>query len=314
MNKSEIINKCTRSIHKIGFQLKKHSPEILVVAGVVGVVTSAVMACKATTKIDEILDDTKDKVDAIHDGMENGEIEGTEYTKEDGKKDLTIVYTQTGLKFAKLYGPSVVLGAASIGCILASHKVMRTRNAALAAAYAAVDKGFKEYRGRIVERFGEDLDRELKYNIKAKEVEEIVTDENGEEKTVKTTVNTPTDIKASPYSRIFDETSDEWQKDAEYNKMFLLRQERYANDKLISQGYLFLNDVYEMLGFDKTKMGQTIGWIYDPKNPVGSNYVDFGIYRLNNEASRRFVNGFERSILLDFNVDGDILNDPRLVM
>lgn len=314
MNKSEIINKCTRSIHKIGFQLKKHSPEILVVAGVVGVVTSAVMACKATTKIDEILDDTKDKVDSIHDGMENGEIEGTEYTKEDGKKDLTIVYTQTGLKFAKLYGPSVVLGAASIGCILASHKVMRTRNAALAAAYAAVDKGFKEYRGRIVERFGEDLDRELKYNIKAKEVEEIVKGENGEEKTVKTTVNAPTDIKASPYSRIFDETSDEWQKDAEYNKMFLLRQERYANDKLISQGYLFLNDVYEMLGFDKTKMGQTIGWIYDPKNPVGSNYVDFGIYRLNNEASRRFVNGFERSILLDFNVDGDILNDPRLVM
>ena len=305
--KNNIIDNVNRTFSKVKFSVKKHSPEILIVAGVVGTVTSAVMACKATTKVSSILDESKKQIDQIHTATENGEVKGVEYTQEDSKKDLTIVYAQTGLKFVKLYAPSVILGALSLTAIITSNNILRKRNVALAAAYTAVDKSFKEYRGRVVERFGKELDRELRYNIKAKEIEEKVVDENGEEKTVKKTVNVVGDPNQySEFARFFDDGCTGWCKDAEHNLMFLKQQQAYANKILQREGYLFLNEVYDLLGIPRTKAGQVVGWVYDEKNPVGDNFVDFGIYDLYNEKARDFVNGLERTILLDFNVDGNV--------
>ena len=316
MKKPEIINNITRTLNKAAFKFKKHSPEILVVAGVVGVVGSTVMACKATTKVNDILDDTKDQLDKIHEAgerLENGETlmlkDGEEYTVEQNKKDLTIVYAQTALKFAKLYAPSVIIGGLSITAILTGHNITRKRNIALAAAYTAVDKSFKEYRGRVVERFGEALDKELKYGIKSKEVDEVVTNEDGTESVVKKTVDVvdaTNPMNVSEYARFFDDGCAGWTKDPEYNLMFLRDQQRYANDLLKSKGHLFLNEVYDLLGIPRTKAGQIVGWIYDEKHPNGDNFVDFGIYDTNKTANRDFVNGYERTILLDFNVDGNI--------
>lgn len=308
MAKLEIMNTVTRSLHRVGFKIKKHSPEILVGAGIVGVVGSTVMACKATTKLDEVLDEPKEKIEKIHELMENPDMvpEGKEYTEEDGKKDLTIMYTQTAVKVAKLYAPAVILGTVSIAAILGGHNILRKRNIALAAAYTAVDKGFKEYRGRVIERFGEELDKELKYNIKAKEIEETVVNEDGTETTVKKTVNVADPNTTSIYARFFDDGCTGWSKDPEYNLMFLKDQQRYANDLLKSRGHLFLNEVYDMLGIPRSTAGAVVGWIYDEKCPVGDNFVDFGIYDLYDEKKRDFVNGYERTILLDFNVDGEI--------
>lgn len=309
MAKLEIMNSATRAFHKVGLKFKKHSPEILVGAGIVGVVTSTVMACKATTKLDTILDKAKDDIDKIHEAVEHPEVLPEPYTEEDSKKDLAIVYTKTAVDLLKLYTPSIVVGGLSITAILAGHNVLRKRNVALAAAYATVDKGFKEYRGRVIERFGEELDRELKYNIKAKEVEEIVTNDDGSETIVKKTVETADIDLGSEYARFFDETCTGWTKDPEYNLTFLINQQRYANDLLKSKGHLFLNEVYDMLGMARSKAGQVVGWIYDEKNPIGDNYVDFRIFDVHNDRKRAFVNGYERSILLDFNVDGNILGD-----
>ena len=309
MNMSNIINSATKTFHRVGFQIKKHSPEILLVTGITGVVTSAVMACKATTKVDAIVEETKKSIDMIHEGMEAGNICDVEYTEEDGKKDLAIVYIQTGVKFAKLYGPSVLLGLTSIGCILASNNIIHKRNVALSAAYTAIDRSFKGYRSRVIERFGESMDRELRYNIKTQEVKETVVDEEtGKKKTVKSTVSVVDPNTYSDYARFFDEYCAGWTKDAEYNLMFLRQQQNYANELLKSRGHLFLNEVYDMLGIDRTKAGNIVGWVYDEKHPIGDNFVDFGIYVLDNEKARDFVNGRERSILLDFNVDGDILS------
>lgn len=309
MNMSNIINSATKTFHRVGFQIKKHSPEILLVTGITGVVTSAVMACKATTKVDAIVEETKKSIDMIHEGMEAGNICDVKYTEEDGKKDLAIVYIQTGVKFAKLYGPSVLLGLTSIGCILASNNIIHKRNVALSAAYTAIDRSFKGYRSRVIERFGESMDRELRYNIKTQEVKETVVDEEtGKKKTVKSTVSVVDPNTYSDYARFFDEYCAGWTKDAEYNLMFLRQQQNYANELLKSRGHLFLNEVYDMLGIDRTKAGNIVGWIYDEKHPFGDNFVDFGIYVLDNEKARDFVNGRERSILLDFNVDGDILS------
>ena len=309
MNMNNIVNSATKTFHRVGFQIKKHSPEILLVTGITGVVTSAVMACKATTKVDAIIEESKKSIDMIHEGMEAGNICDVEYTEEDGKKDLAIVYIQTGVKFAKLYGPSVLLGLTSIGCILASNNIIHKRNVALSAAYTAIDRSFKGYRSRVIERFGESMDRELRYNIKTQEVKETVVDEEtGKKKTVKSTVSVVDPNTYSDYARFFDEYCAGWTKDAEYNLMFLRQQQNYANELLKARGHLFLNEVYDMLGIDRTKAGNIVGWIYDEKHPIGDNFVDFGIYVLDNEKARDFVNGRERSILLDFNVDGDILS------
>ena len=309
MKKPEIMNNLTRSFSKANLKLKKHSPEILIVAGIIGTVASTVMACKATLKVNDILDESKETIDKIHECMNDEELVNTgRYTKEDSKKDLAVVYAKTGVNLAKLYGPAIIVGTLSLTAIVKSHNILRTRNVALAAAYATVDKGFKEYRGRVVERFGKELDRELRYDIKAKEIEERVVDENGNEKIEKKVVNTFDPTKYSGYAIAFDDGNFGWDKDPEKTKFFLVQQQNWANEKLQKQGYLFLNDVYTMLGANKTAAGQVVGWVYDEKNPIGDNYVDFGIFDIYNEKARDFINGKERVIILDFNVDGNILD------
>lgn len=307
MTKAEIINKASRAFHKVGFKFKKHSPEILIVAGTVGVVASAVMACKASTKLEKVLAEGKAQVEEIKAAPSNPELKD-HYTDEDAKKDIAKVHVQTGLKLAKMYGPAVMLGAASLGCIITSHTIIRKRNLALAAAYATVDKGFKEYRKNVIERFGKDLDTELKYNIKKQEIEETVVKEDGTEEKVTRNVEVVDPNMYSMYARVYDDGCIGWQKDAEHNLFFLRQQQNFANDLLKAQGYLYLNDVYKMLGIPTTRAGQVVGWVYDEKHPVGDNFVDFGIFNVYNADARRFVNGKERVIVLDFNVDGNIID------
>ena len=309
MNKTFVSN-MTRILNRTGLKLKKHSPEILLATGVTGVIASSIMACKATLKVQDVLDEAKGQLDTIHEVVENPEM-ADKYTVEDSKKDTAIVYTQTGVKLIKLYGPSIALGIVSLSCIIGSNRILNKRNVALAAAYAAVDKGFKEYRGRVIERFGKELDKELKYNIKAEEVEEITIDEKGNETVTKKTIQVA-DLddpnKYSPYSIVFDDGNPGWDKDPELTKFYLIQQQNWANDLLKSRGHLFLNEVYDMLGAPRTKAGAQVGWIYDEGNDNYDNFVDFGIFNINSRKARDFINGYEKVIILDFNVDGVILD------
>ncbi|EET59474.1 hypothetical protein BRYFOR_08565 [Marvinbryantia formatexigens DSM 14469] len=289
-------------------KLRKRSPEIFVVAGVVTGVVSAVMACRATMKIDEVLQEPREDIDDIHKYVEEHGY-SDKYGEKDEKKDLLIAYTHSGIGLAKLYAPSVTLGVVSIAAILGGHNLLRKRNVALVAAYKTVNKGFKEYRGRVVERFGYAVDKELRYNVRQETIEETVTDsETGEEKTVTKTINVASHGEPSEFAKFFDEGCEGWTKDPDLNLMFLRRQQDYANDRLKERGYLFLNEVYDMLGIQRTRSGQIVGWFYDENNPIGDNYVDFGIYDGSYAAKRNFVNGYERTILLDFNVDGPIID------
>ena len=299
-NKTEIMKSVNGMTSKAVMKLKKHSPEILVVAGIAGMVVSAVLACKATTKVAEILDETKGTLDTIHEGMETGAINGQEYTTEDGKKDTVVVYAQTGVKLAKLYAPAIILGTLSITSILTSNNILRKRNVALGAAYAAIDKSFKEYRGRVIERFGEQVDTELKYGIKAKKFEEIEVDpETGKEKKVKKTVMVADPNLQSDYAVYFDSKSRNYETNPDYNRMFLKAQQAFANDKLQTRGHLFLNEVLDDLDLPRTPAGQIVGWTKD--GPDG--YVNFRII----EVERDTEDGrHEPALLLDFNVEGNI--------
>lgn len=302
MKTENIKNKIGRTFHRAGLKLKKHSPEILVTVGTVGVVASTVMACKATLQLNDILEEAKEDLQTVKDYMETEKF-AENHTEEEGKRAVAQVYAQTGVKVVRLYAPAAIVGTAALACIIGSHRIMRKRNVALAAAYKVVDTGFKEYRGRVVERFGEELDYELRHNIKAKEVTETIVDENGEEKTV-TKIENVVDGKPSPYARFFDAGCVGWEDDAEDNLFVALSYQEYANKLLKSRGHVFLNEVYDLFGLPRTKAGQIVGWVYD--NVDGDNKIDFGIHDLKKEKNRDFVNGYENVILLDFNVDGPI--------
>lgn len=294
MNLSKVKNIITRTAGRTGLVLKKYSPEILIGVGVVGIVASTVLCCKATLKVEEVLDEHKDTVDKIH---HVAETKPEEYSEHDMKKDLTTTYVQTGVKFVKLYGPAVTLGVASIGCMLAAHGIMKKRNVAILAAYNAVEKSFNDYRQRVVEEYGEQKDKEFKYGIKAQEIEKTVTDKNGNTKTVKETVNVLDPNKLSIYAREFNSSSPQWNEIPEYNLVFLKSQQNYANDLLHARGHVFLNEVYDMLGLPRSQAGQVVGWVLGE----GDSFIDFGIYELRNSD---FVNGQGYSAILDFNVAG----------
>ena len=309
MNKNEIVKKVSKVIAKSKFTLKKHSPEIFIVVGVVGTVVSGVMACKATTKINAIVDKTKNDIDTIHEAVEKGITTiGEEYSKDDSKKDLAIVYFKTGAEFAKLYAPSIIVGALSLTSIITSHNILRKRNLALAAAYTAVDTSFKDYRKRVVERFGDNVDKELRYNIKAKTFEETIVDEKGKEKKIKKEIGVIDGRLPSDYARWFDASVTGWEDNHDYNMMFLNAKQSWANDKLAADGFIYLNDIYYELGIPKTKAGQIVGWVSksDDPNYKGDGFVDFGIQTIMRETDDG--NYYEEAILLDFNPDGNILD------
>lgn len=320
IDKTELMNTMTRAASKYGYKLKKASPTIMIVGAAVGGVTAAVLACKATIKAQDILAEHNAAVETIHmtkDQIEKGEIalgEGESYTEKDFKNDITATYVQTGLKLAKVYAPAVSLGVASLGCMFGSHHIMSKRNATLTAAYIALDKAFEEYKGRVTDRFGNRVQEELEHNIKAVEVENKKTNDQGVEETIKEYKDVAMQH-SSPYTCIFDETVDTWQPDNMLNRNYLFLMEQSANKRLRTQGHLFLNEVLGSIGTHggvsmKTPEGQIVGWIYDPNDPSKQNHVDFGVtsYVEGYDPTNDFIDGYERSVILRFNCDGPIID------
>lgn len=322
MKLNSIVKATTRFVANGKRVAAAKSPTILVIFGGFGVIASTVMACRETLKLNDILEESKANIEAVHAASEDPALTDS-YSEADAGHDLSLIYIQTGVKIIKLYAPSIVLGTLSLASIMTSHRILTRRNAALGAAYAALDQSFKGYRDRVVERFGKRVDHELKHNIKAVEVEETVVDEKtGKEKKVKKTVDVangdPNDpYSHSPYAKFFDEASRYWVKDAESNLTFLMQRQAEFNDLLKIRyfengkiGHVFLNEVYEALDIPKTQAGQFVGWVYDPNDPnhKGDNVIDFGLSNVSRPKTRAFVNGYERCVLLDFNVDGRIVD------
>lgn len=304
---SKLPEKLTRALGKTKLTLSKHSPEILIGVGIAGIVAGTVTACKATLKAEEILDEHMEMLDHIDGAIAISENGGYEYTEEDQKKDLFIAYTKTGWAFIKLYGPSIMLIGGGIASILVAHNIMQKRQLALMAAYSAVDQAFKEYRQRVVEKYGADEDHHLRYGSTDGEYKKAIDESTGEVvEPDPDAVPVIDGLNPSQYARFFDETSTEWHRNAEYNLMFLHQQQDHFNRLLRSRGYVTLNEVYDALGFTKmSQAGFIVGWIYDADHP--DKYIDFGIYHIDRYGKKAdFVNGHEYSILLDFNVDGVI--------
>ena len=303
-------SKLTRRLGRIGLALKRRSPEILTVLGCGGVGVALVMSCKQTLKAESVIEAAEEKLDKIE-KVENGEIEvHEEYTEEDGRSDRRIVYSAAIKKLIKIYAVPAMVFILSIASIFAGNRVLRTRNLQLAAYAAGIKEAYDNYRQRTIAKYGEDVDRELRYGIKAEEYMVAETLPDGSEGVVKTvTRNAVGPDQPSEFARFFDSSCLGYTDDPELNLIFLKKQQSVANERLRSWGHLFVNEVYDMLGIQRTAAGNIAGWIYDEKNPIGDNYVDFGIYDDSfSKRNRAFVNGYEPVILLDFNVDGNILD------
>lgn len=277
---------------------QKHSPQVLFGAGVVGMVATVVLASKATLKLEE-----KVLIPAEENLSMARKLHGSDAAPDYGDKeyihDATIIYTRAAGRTLKLYAPAVLVGAASVAALTGSHIILNKRYAGVVAAYTALEKGLNEYRERVLGEVGEDRERELFYGSVEREIVEE-TETGPQTKHIKTADKGQT---PSMYARFFDEYSTAWNRKPEYNLLFLRCQQNYANDKLKAQGHLFLNEVYDMLGLERTTAGSVVGWIVSKE---GDNYVDFGVFDGDNPRARDFVNGREGSILLDFNVDGII--------
>ena len=303
---SKVSTSAARFAGKAEFTIKKNSPEILLGAGIVGFVGTVVLACRATCRADEVLEFHRKKIKDINDAKEiaDADPEGEmSYDIEIYRQDKAIRYLKTTGSLAKLYAPTVAVGTLSLACILTSRNIMQKRYLGVVAAYNGLSAAFEEYRKRVRDEYGEGLDKHFRYGTTYEELP--VYDENGKKTKEKEQVeNTDTGmvIPNDDSCRFFDSSNPNWDKNPTFSMMWLRGQQNILNDILHTRGHVFLNEVYDALGFPHTPQGAVLGWI----DGEGDNCIDFGLYDQNKESVRRFVNGVDNVIMLEFNHDGVI--------
>lgn len=303
---SKVSTSAAKFAGKAEFAIKKNSPEILLGAGIVGFVGTIVLACRATCRADEVLEFHRRKIKDINDAKEiaDADPEGEmSYDIELYRQDKAIRYLKTTGSLAKLYAPTIAVGTLSLACILTSRNIMQKRYLGVVAAYNGLSAAFEEYRKRVRDEYGEGLDKHFRYGTTYDELP--VYDENGKKTKEKEQVEkteTGMVIPNDDSCRFFDSSNPNWDKNPTFSMMWLRGQQNILNDILHTRGHVFLNEVYDALGFPHTPQGAVLGWI----DGEGDDCIDFGLYDPNKESVRRFVNGVDNVIMLEFNHDGVI--------
>lgn len=319
MNLNNLTATVNKSAGKLVFWTKRNSPELLCISAIFTAAASIVLACKATTKVNEVLKESNERINDIHTCMKDEDlIDNGDYSKKQARKDLILIYSKTGLKLIKLYAPSIFSFSLSVAAIFGSHKIMKGRNLALAAAYSTIESGYRNYRERVKNKFGEEIEKEIFYDIHEETIKVKKKDENGNDIEIEETVKVPHYNHEDDCNvLLFDTANKNWEKSGRLNLDFLLMQEKFLNQKFRTYGYLFLYEVYDALGVDlstidirKRQASHVLGWIYDPEDNTRDNYVSFGLHdelgNLNQKALDMSMYG-ERNVFLEFNTDGDIL-------
>lgn len=287
---------------------KQHAPEIMIGASILTGAAALYFVARGTFKLEEILDDHNERVDDVKDQF--GDVESSEHPEEiaEFKKELAKEYVKTGGKIALAYAPAAGLAGASVVLSISAHGIMKKRLATSLAALESVTAAFEAYRQRVKDRYGEDVERDILTGRHVETVAVETTDKKGNVKMVDKKMTLVDPSLPSEYARyysastcdIFYITNTNDGCGRVYNEEFLKTQEQVANLKLRSQGFLFLNDVYDMLGYDRTDYGQLVGWL---DNGDGDGYVDFRIALV-----EEGINENDDKWLLDFNVDGVIVD------
>lgn len=306
MNMQTIKNGACNVGSKLMLTFQHHSPAILLAVGIGGGITAAVMACKATLKLQQKLGEIQEEIDVAKSACTEEE-DAKQY-----RSNVTKAYIYAGAQVAKLYAPPALVGAASIASILASKKIADNRLANSLNALSMTERLFSEYRQRVVENEGAEADRAYRYGIREYIEETPILDKNGnpkvdkktgEVKTAKTKKNAIASSDADdPFARVFEQGQSEvWDDDPIVNRNALALRMQYLNDRLRARGYLFMNDIYEALGFPATSAGQDYGYLWTPDC---QDVIDFG---MNHRASDDLDETETRMDLLTINNNSILL-------
>jgi len=311
-----------RGFSMAGLFLRKYAPEILVGTGLAAGVGATVLAIVGTVKAPKVIESTKERLADIDTARsrivtdeEDAEMGGEEPTERKIAIAIRKTYADAIFELLKLYGPTVLLTGASIGCILSAFKILKVREAALMSALAAIQTAYSRYREQVAAEYGHEKDLDILDRCKELAVDEMRRVAQGvEDGVIEIDPDAPPNPVFSPYARWFEKYdasngtgATEWTADKSYNHLFLTGAERNMNTILKYRGYLFLNDVYGALGMDLTPEGQLVGWLYQ-KDPKVKNdgYVTFG---LDSRILRDDYHGRQATdYYLDFNPDGVIFD------
>lgn len=267
---------------------KKNSPGIFFAAGIVGVLGGTVLACRATMKMGPVVDKLEHDIKQVKELTDLHEQHNhTDYEEQELNKDLAYVYAKGAINIAKLYAPAAVVGLAGIGLLAGSHTILVRRNAALTATVGILAKAYDDYRARVRETYGEEAEADLALGVY--ELDETTLPDGTKAIAKK--------IKPghwSPYAQSFDPGNRNWDRNEEYTRMFIDAQQKHANDRLRAYGHVFLNEVYDMLGIERTSTGQLVGWV----KGYGDDYIEFKLYPYQDHDTG--------SMIIDFNVDGQV--------
>lgn len=286
---------------KAGLELLKHhknTPTVLFGLGVVGVVAAGVLACRATLHLEEdVIVPNEDDQEELQELLDKNAISPQVYTKERARLKVKLVGN-----VAWKYTPAIVVGGVGIAALTGSHVMLTRRNASLVAAYATIMKSYDEYRQRVRDEFGEEKDRELRFGVE--EVEVADPDNPGKTKVVKKAKYAP------DYARVFSrDTSESWDPRPEHNLVFLKSVQQWCTDTLRANKILTLNEVYDALGLSRTTAGAEVGWRYNNPRHNGDNRVDFSLLEnATPDEINEFFHGPDGAIMLDFNVDGSVID------
>jgi len=282
----------TRFGYRQLLKLNKNSPTILVVTGVVGLGATAVLAAKATRNLDPILGKhAKQRID----------IASNATSTRDEQKQLIKLYGSTAIEMGRLYGPALVVGTISAASVLHGHRILHGRHLATMAAYSGLMEQYQAYRARVSETVGPDMERSIHEGAIGRWEED--PDHKGEYKLKPT----HTDLPASYLRPWFDETNQNFTRDPTANFLFLKGVQVHMNRLLQLRGHVFLFDVYDALGMPRPHESIVTGWLYD--NPKGDGYIDFGFMSGTDPNTIAFRNGAEKTVQLNFNIDGVIWED-----
>lgn len=292
------MSKISRLLGTLKVRATHHGPTALTVAGIGMLVASGVLAASRTEKIKPVVEEAEKQLHRT--AMEAKDDPGFTPAEQTAERMQTYVEATKG--FLVVYGPAIALGVGGAAAVLYSHGVMKRRNAALVAAYGILERGYAKYRDRVKEVVGEEIEDHI---YRGHRVE--VTDEDGRVWIDKGQIPTrdghnPPEGGVSEYAVWFGPANRNWNFRPEMNLFFLRGQEKYANHRLQTQGYMMLNDIYDAIGMPRTSAGAVVGWVYNE----GDGYIDFGIPEQGSTEEADYYHFFDEDtkFLLDFNVDG----------
>ena len=212
----------TKAVKSIKGVLERHAPEILTGIGVAGMVTTTILAVKATPKACLLINDRKDE-------LEVEKLSATELIKTTWK----------------CYIPAIMTCGVSIACLVGASSVNFKRNAALATAYKLSEAALSEYKDAVIETIGEKKEQSVRDKVAEERLKknpvsksEVIVTGNG------------TTLCYDPVGNSYFKSSIQ-QIESAKNKL---------NARMLSENYVSLNDFYDELGIGPTKLGDDLGW------------------------------------------------------